>query len=67
MNGSYYAPGQYNSDFEFFHTLRGYFKFSVFVLFLLVLLVVLVWNTQPWFEIEIKAVSKPKAVTKAGD
>ncbi|MGI0016943.1 MAG: hypothetical protein ACREBU_26270 [Nitrososphaera sp.] len=64
MNGSYNnMPTQYNSDSEFFYTLRGYFKFSAFVLFLLVLLVVLVWNTQPWFEIEIKATRKAKAVT----
>jgi nucleoid-associated protein YgaU len=54
---------QYNSDFEFFHTLSGYFKFSAFVLLLLVLLIVLVWNTQPWFEIEIKSASKANAVT----
>jgi LysM domain len=64
MNSSYNSmPRQYNSDFEFFHTLSGYFKFSVFVLFLLLVIVVLIWNTQTWFEIEIKSTSKAKAVT----
>ncbi len=65
MNGSYNnnMRAQYDSDFEFFHALSGYFKFSVFVLFLLLVLIVLVWNTQPWFEIEIKATNGTKAVT----
>ena len=65
MNGSYNnnTRAQYFSDFEFFHTLSGYFKFSVFVLFLLLVLIVLIWNTQPWFEIEIKSTSKANAVT----
>ncbi len=69
MNGSYNnnMRAQYNSDFEFFQTLSGYFKFSAFVLLLLVLLVVLVWNTQPWFEIEIKSTSKANAVTTETD
>jgi hypothetical protein len=62
MNGSYYnyMPVPINSDFEFFQTLRGYLKFSLFVLFVFALLVVIAWNMQPWFEIEIKPVSKLK-------
>ncbi|MCI0690773.1 LysM peptidoglycan-binding domain-containing protein [candidate division KSB1 bacterium] len=62
MNGSYYnyMPVPFNSDFEFFQTLRGYLKFSLFVLFVFTLLVVIVWNMQPWFEIEIKPVDKLK-------
>ena len=63
MNGSYNMQRQYGAEVEFFHTLSGYFKFSAFVLLLLVLLVVLVWNTQPWFEIEIKPASGAKTVT----
>jgi LysM repeat protein len=62
MNGSYYLPAAYNSDFEFFQTLRGYIKFSLFVLFVFTLLVVIVWNVQPWFELDIKPVSKLKNV-----
>lgn len=60
MNGSYYLPAPYSSDFEFFHTLRGYLKFSLFVLFVITLLVVIAWNMQPWFELEIKPVDKLK-------
>ncbi len=58
MNGSYYLPAPYNSDFEFFQTLRGYIKFSLFVLFAFTMLVIIIWNMQPWFKLEIKSVSK---------
>lgn len=65
MNGSYNnnMRAQYDSDFEFFHTLSGYFKFSLAVLFFFALLAGLLWNMQPWFEIEIKAARKANAVT----
>ncbi len=51
--GSFFAP-QYNPDFDFFQALRGYFKFAVAVLFFFTLLAILLWNMQPWFELEIK-------------
>jgi hypothetical protein len=53
-----------NSEFEFFAALRSYVKFSIFVLLLVVLLLVLFWNWQPWFELEIKPISKSPTAEK---
>jgi len=52
------VPPPYGDDLDFFQALRGYIKFSLVVLFIVVLLGVLLWNMQPWFEIEIKPTNK---------
>jgi hypothetical protein len=48
--------------------LRSYLKFSLALLFFIALIVILLWNWQPWFEIEIKAVNNvPKLKTTSWD
>jgi hypothetical protein len=51
ING--YAPP--SSDEAYFnYALLSHVKFSLVVLFVFLALVILIWNSQPWFEIEIK-------------
>ena len=59
----YLVPPQFNPDFDFFQALRGYVRFSIILLFLVTLLLSLLWNLQPWFELEIKPVHKLQDVT----
>lgn len=58
-------PPQVNPDFDFFQALRGYVKFSIVLLFFAAMILILLWNLQPWFEIEIKPANKLKDVTSA--
>lgn len=57
-----------NNGVDFFEMLRSYIKFSFWVIFFFTLLMILFWNWQPWFEIEIKPVTKaPQATTENTD
>jgi hypothetical protein len=49
-----YLPPQSSDEAYFNYALFSHIKFSLFLIFALVLLLILLWNTQPWFEIEIK-------------
>jgi hypothetical protein len=67
-NNTLYVPPVYNSGYDFFQTLRCYVKFSLVLLFFVTLILILLWNWQPWFEIEIKPVNKvAKAKTASLD
>jgi hypothetical protein len=61
---NYYLPPPFSSDFDFFHTLRGYVRFSIALLFFVALILALLWNLQPWFEIDIKPANKSNASLK---
>jgi hypothetical protein len=59
-------PPPYDDDFYFFRSLRSHVKFSIIVVFFLVLLLILLWNWQPWFEVEIKPADKTSGSTTEG-
>lgn len=66
MNVPLLVPAQYgSSDFDFFQALRGYLRFSVVVLCIALLLAILLWNMQPWFELEIKPVRRTQDLPTA--
>lgn len=61
MNAPFLVPSPYiNPDFDFFQALRGYLRFSLVVLCITLLLAILLWNMQPWFELEIKPARQPQ-------
>jgi len=47
-------PDSFNKAFDYFQSLRDYVKFWAVLMFFILLLLILLWNIQPWFEIEIK-------------
>ena len=63
---TYFVPPPFGPDFDFFQTLRGYVKFSVVLLLFVALTLILLWNIQPWFEIEIKTVDQTKDLGMKG-
>lgn len=48
----------FNKAFDYFQSLRDYVKFWVIWVFFFLLVLIILWNLQPWFEIEIKSVKK---------
>lgn len=65
-HSAYWAPPIYDNDLEFSEAFRSRIKFSFGLLVVLVVLLALLWNAQPWFEIDIKPVSKqPETPTES--
>ena len=61
-----YAPPQSSDETYFNYALFSHIRFSLILLFVLLLLLVLLWNSQPWFEIEIKRASQLPQETTQG-
>jgi len=61
-----YAPPPSSDETYFNYALFSHIRFSLILLFVLLLLLILLWNAQPWFEIEIKRVNQlPQETTQS--
>jgi hypothetical protein len=61
-----YAPLQSSDESYFNYALGSHLRFAFVVLLVLVVLLILLWNSQPWFEIKIVRVYQLPQETKQG-
>jgi len=60
-----YVPPS-SDEIYFNYALLSHIKFSLVVLFVFLALMILIWNSQPWFEIEIKRANQlPQETTQS--
>jgi hypothetical protein len=63
---SSYAPPLTSDESYFNYALGSHMRFSFVVLLILMVLLLLLWNSQPWFEIRIERVNQlPQEITKS--
>lgn len=63
-----YAPLPRSDESYFNYALGSHIRFSVVVLLVLVVLLILLWNSQPWFEIKIERANRlPQETTQGTD
>ncbi len=63
-----FAPPQSSDESYFNYALGSHIRFSFVVLFILLLLVILLWNSQPWYEIKIERANRlPQETTQGTD
>lgn len=61
-------PPQYNDESYFNYALLSHVKFAIAVVVILLLVLILLWNSQPWFEIRIeRANQSPSEITQNTD
>jgi hypothetical protein len=63
-----YAPPLSSDESYFNYALGSHLRFAFIVLFVLVVLLILLWNSQPWFEIKIERANRlPQETTQGTD
>jgi hypothetical protein len=63
-----YAPLQSSDESYFNYALGSHLRFAFVVLLVLVVLLILLWNSQPWFEIKIERANRlPQETTQGTD
>jgi hypothetical protein len=63
-----YAPPLSSDESYFNYALGSHLRFAFIVLLVLVVLLILLWNSQPWFEIKIERANRlPQETTQGTD
>ncbi len=63
-----YLPPQTSDESYFNYALGSHLRFSFVVLFILVVVLILLWNSQPWYEIKIERATRlPQETTQGTD